>query len=138
MPKRRKATNASIMDYRPAPSKKKRAAVKRKTRKAVKGAAKDVLAAYPLHRAVKGAVKALATTVPKKVMGAATTGLGTEAVAKILKDIKPGSPTAKKLLKLLNSAPTKGPVARTIRGRVTDKDIARRRKVKKKRLKRRK
>ena len=57
MPKRRKATNASIMDYRPAPSKKKRAAVKRKTRKAVKGAA----------RAVKGAVKALATTVPKKV-----------------------------------------------------------------------
>jgi len=131
MPKRRKATNAlkkrALKAFK-EPVKGRRKTVKRKTRKAVKGAA----------RAVKGAVKALATStgptgVTAKSIRSATAGLGTEAVAKILKDIKPGSPTAKKLLKLLNSAPTKGPVARTIRGRVTDKDIARKKKGKAKR-----
>ena len=135
MPKRRKATNAlkkrALKAFK-EPVKGRRKTVKRKTRKAVKGAARAV------KGAVKGAVKALATStgptgVTAKSIRSATAGLGTEAVAKILKDIKPGSPTAKKLLKLLNSAPTKGPVARTIRGRVTDKDIARKKKGKAKR-----
>ena len=131
MPKRRKATNAlekRALKAMKEPVKGRRKTVKRKTRKAVKGAAKDVLAAYPLHRAVKGAVKALATTVPKKVMGAATTGLGAEAVAQFLKAVAPSSAMGKRLNKALSKDP----------GKLTDKDIARRRKVKKKRLKQRK
>ena len=114
MPKRRKATNAlekRALKAMKEPVKGRRKTVKRKTRKAV-----------------KGAVKALATTVPKKVMGAATTGLGAEAVAQFLKAVAPSSAMGKRLNKALSKDP----------GKLTDKDIARRRKVKKKRLKQRK
>jgi hypothetical protein len=94
MPKRRKATNA----------------LKKRALKAMK-------------EPVKGAVKALATTVPKKVMGAATTGLGAEAVAQFLKAVAPSSAMGKRLNKALSKDP----------GKLTREDIARKKKGKAKR-----
>jgi hypothetical protein len=85
MAKKKKATNASIMDYRPAPSKKKRASAKRTSKKAMKGAA-NVLKGAVTGLAKKGrtVLKKDLKTFSKKSGTSTARGLSKETIKKLL------------------------------------------------------